>query len=65
MAEGKFRKIKLAVGGEAREAFVVPEIKPVMVDPLRLHHARDEVPEMVIIRCGDTQSFNCDIRLPF
>ena len=43
---------------------VVTEREPVVVDPLGLHHAEPEVPEMVVVRGRDRQLEQAHAGLP-
>ena len=53
LGEGEFRQIEFAVRGEAREAFVMAEIEPGVVDAFGLDEAEPEIAEMIVIGGGD------------
>ncbi len=50
LGEGELREVELAVGREAREALVVAEIEPGVVDALGFHEAQAEIAEVIVIR---------------
>ena len=47
--------IELAVRGEAREALVVAEVEPCVVNPFGADDTEPEVAEMVVVGGGDGQ----------
>ena len=53
--EGQLGQVEFAVGGEAREALVVAEIQPVVLDAFGLDEAQPEITEMIVIRGRDGQ----------
>ena len=53
LGEGQFRQIEFAVRGEAREAFVMAEVEPGVVDAFGCDDAKPEVAEMIVISGGD------------
>ena len=53
LREGELGEVELAIGGEAREAFVMAEIEPGVIDPLGLDEAQAEIAEVIVIRGRD------------
>ena len=55
LREGKLGQVEFAVGGKAREAFVMAEIEPGVIDAFGFDDAEAEIAEMIVIRGGNTQ----------